>query len=135
MAKKKISKIKKYHYKQNWGTYLNDTLVFVGYNANEVIKLLDKWEKTEYFISKINEELFNNNRGVVIFDNNRTLLWLKEFKDDWEFYEVLIHESHHLIFNVLGECRMMKDEIEAQAYQQEYLFREIRQKLQKVFKV
>ncbi len=61
--------------------------------------------------------------------SNVTVLWLKVYDIHWECMETLIHELHHAVYIVLGKNRSMADEMEALAYQQEFLFRSIRQHL------
>lgn len=137
MAKK--SKVKKYYYIQSWGTYASDTLVFVGYDFNGILKVLKKY-KQDGFIeflkndTSLKTNISNNNyKGYAIGYNTKSILLLKEYKNDWKCFDIILHEIHHLVYIILGQERDMKNEMEAQAYQFEYLFKNIRQKLNKVF--
>ena len=118
---------------QNWGTYQNETLVCIGVNIKEI----------KYYCMR-NKLIFNNNvlhtlekninktllGFVLVNDDGTSFLWLKEFKNKWKYYETLMHELHHLVFIIFGN-KLMESEMEAQAYQFEYLFREIRKNLTK----
>lgn len=127
---------------QKWGTYQNEMPVFVGYTPKEILAVLKKqktwkqepilaWEKE----LKQTEE-FAEGREFCWFNDGYCILFLKPFEDKWERLEAIMHECFHLVINILGDKRGMinttvpRVEEEAMAYQQEYLFREIRRKLQ-----
>jgi len=49
-------------------------------------------------------------------------------KDNWTYYESLLHELSHIL-DWIVEMKMLEGEGEARAYLHEWLFREIRRKL------
>lgn len=129
------SESKKFCYVQGWGTYKNDTLVCIGMSKPEIILALKRLGDAHLVIPMANEfkEKFKDrsrNNGWVFLHDGKTIMGLKPFEDTWTYWETLLHEVAHLVHNVLGKDRCMMDEDEARAYQQEFLFREIRRKLQ-----
>lgn len=125
----------KFKFIQDWGSYQNDTLVYVGYGKEEIKKDLQKYQDSATVISNLETVDFDGFRGLVITDRAKTLLVLSKWDGGWEYLEVLIHEIHHLVYMVMVKNKMMEDEMEAQAYQQEYMFRQIRQKLNKKLEI
>lgn len=117
------------------GTYTNEVLVAVNQKYDEIIKYLkedrqvsDKNVK-EFSESKdYIEKTTKSNPGFVIyFDSGFMLLWLKLKRLDWRFYEVLLHECSHIVNFVFREKKINDDE--AFAYQLEFIFKTIRQKI------
>jgi hypothetical protein len=128
-----LKKETKYYFIQNWGTYSNQTLVIVGYDYKETVKILKRYKQAEPFINIMTEDKLEND--FVLTKDGKTLLYLRYFEDAWDWYEVLMHEIHHLVHFVIAEQRQMADEPDAQAYQFEYLFKNIRRKIQNKFNV
>lgn len=140
-------KRKKYWYIQDWGSYRNETPIFVGYSVKEItaiIKRQKNWLKqpVEAWVKGQgdSEQYFSNQRdGGIWFHEGWTVFWLKKYEDTWDDYETIMHECFHLVINICGRNKAMVNhstqviEEEAMAYQQEYLFRNIREKLQKEF--
>lgn len=130
-----MKKSKKFAFVQGWGTYSNETLVVVGMGAEEIIHYVHKNDFS--FSSDFAEQLrqsFKDDEdgppsGRCVFDEGRSMLWLPSWKDDWENWETLMHEIVHLIHRVLCINKFMSKEDEAQAYQMEYLFRNLRTEL------
>lgn len=130
-----MKKSKKFAFIQGWGTYSNETLVVVGMGAEEIINYLHKNDFS--FSSDFTEQLrqsFKDDEddppsGRCVFDEGRSMLWLPSWKDDWENWETLMHEIVHLIHRGLCINKFMSKEDEAQAYQMEYLFRNLRTEL------
>ena len=121
---------------QDWGTYKNETLVCIGTGHKEVLRFINSHGIQKRFKKWIlgNEELFKSavdrkDNGFFLFNEGMSLLWLKDWKNDWEHYDTLLHELNHAVYFILGNSRLMNAEPEGLAYQQEYLFREIRHKL------
>lgn len=134
MAKKTTKKPFKHKFIQEWGTYANDTLVYVGMSRDEIVKDIKKYEDNEDLVANLmNEETLKafSGRGFVLREKNKTILWLNDWDNDWEYIEVLVHEIHHLVQLICVDIRNMSGEIEGLAYQQEYLLKEIRTKLNK----
>ena len=132
----------------DWGTYNETTLVAVGLSYAETVKALKKYGcKKEAIDSVVSHEediqkiLQRNNAGFFWWFSGKTIrttiLWLNDWEDDWPHYETLIHELFHGIISVLGKERgMIQDneiEEEAMAYQLEFLFKNCRRELQKLF--
>ena len=94
-----------------------------------VTKKFYDWVKgcEKYFVQNAERE----DKGFLFQDGGASVLWLKEWDGSWSAAEVLIHELHHAVHFILGQGKIMGDEVEALAYQQEYLFRGIRQRLNK----
>ena len=128
-------KNKKFFFIQDWGTFSNETLVCVGMTHNEIVGVLRQIKaKIEIARSFIQDhDKFENFSGLdrVWYDRGlgATILSLKDWSNDWKHWDCLVHESTHLVHEILGHQKNMMDEDEARAYQIEYLFREIRRKL------
>ena len=128
--------IKKGWFVQSWGTYADQTLVVVGYTHDELLKITKNRFTPDVlkFLKEVkgDYDTANQGRGMCIFDDetNRSILYLREFHDTWEWYEVLLHECFHVV-SFMAKAKNMKTEEEAQAYQLEYLFHNIRRSLQK----
>jgi hypothetical protein len=71
--------------------------------------------------------------GFIWKFKGRTLLYLPEWKYDTEHLDTLVHETNHLIHYMLVKRKQMEDEVEAQAYQQAYLFSSILTRLNSKF--
>ena len=135
-----MKKIVKCHFIQEWGTYTNQTLICVNLTTDEIIKAAKKEKAAKWFIDILEKDkedikklMDDGARGFFMSNQGASVLWLKKFEDEWEWYEVLMHELHHAVHHILRDNKGMGDELEAQAYQQEFLFREIRHVLRDVF--
>lgn len=132
MTKKTAIKI----FIQDWGTFPNETLVCIGGSYEYMIRwLISKKLDADFMIphkEKIEKTILNKDRGLAITTTSgQSILWLRQYKKDnksWEDIEVLLHEIHHLIDSVSFQ-KGFDDECEAKAYQLEYLFRNIRHKI------
>ena len=113
---------------QDWGTYSNQTLVVVGLKDPEVIRLLRRLNRHSAR-AFVRQNPDYDSAGFVFHHNGRSLLWLPRWKNTGEDILTLIHETNHLIHYVLNKDKGMGNETEAQAYQQEYLFKNIRGRL------
>ena len=77
------------------------------------------------------DEVLNENGefdGIVFSDDNTKrpyLIYIKQRKHDWYFWEVLLHETNHLVF-YLSKFAGFVDEPEFQATLHEKLFRDFR---------
>jgi len=147
--KKKQKKIKtpkqltKFWFVQGWGPLKVDTLVVIGYKHGEIIKICKEKVKADKFFvdfleglndKKHEEERNQAESGSGYFlhhkETGASILWLPVWRGEWRDYETLIHELNHGVY-FISRGRGMSEEFEFQAYQQEYLFREIRRKLDK----
>ena len=140
MRKKRKKSKRPVIFVQEYGTYTNEVLVAAGAAKEQVLSFLKRikakkdyieWLRTDEKIWQLGKE----KKGLFAWNDNveGTLLLLRPHEDAWEYAETLIHELHHLV-QVFSKKAMMENEMEAQAYLQEFLFRSIRQKLQKVEK-
>lgn len=120
---------------QDWGTYPNETMVIVGYDSDEIkdilVKAGTKKEILDEFDDSDCKEAANSSLGFVMdFTNGSSLLWLDSFDaNKWSDFDVIVHEIMHLVQKCMIETRGMEKEYEAQAYQLEYLFKNIRNNL------
>lgn len=139
MKKKKQSK--SVIFIQSYGTYSNEMLVLVGVQDKKDIYKFCKKNKVKFEFTKWVLNDFNDwkasiiKRHTALFccneDIQGVVVMLRPFEDTWEYWENLIHELHHAVQH-MAKKRMMFEEAEAQAYLLEFLFHNIRRKLQKV---
>lgn len=129
---------KKYWYLQDWGTYNNQTPVFVGYTVKEITTIIKRQKWNKEAVKKWCEdedlaEFMEGKNGAVWKYEGWTLLYLPSWNGTWDDIETLVHECFHLVVGQLGGQKAFINggsiEEEGMAYQQEYLFRSIRRKL------
>lgn len=135
--KKSIKKI----FIQDMGIFTNEILVCVGVNQKEMLgfaknkknklgKEAIKWlERDSGKLFKLLDE----NSGVSAWNDGKFILVLKEWKYDWDWLSVLLHEVHHIV-EQMAEYKMFEKEKECKAYLMEYLFKNIRKKLEETKK-
>lgn len=127
--------LKNFWFLQNWSIYPNDTLVCVGMTTKEVAALIRKndkklgWRKgVAELLEK--EDLSGDKGGFLSHkDASYSILILNDWTGSWENYETLIHETNHAVLIMLWQKRGMEGELEALAYAQAYLFRQIRRRI------
>lgn len=140
---------KKFWYLQGWGTYPNQTLIFIGYTEPEALAVMEKEKMDKETTAHFKKDIFTDQNFVATVagfvwhdtDTSCTIMFLPKFEDKWASYETLMHECIHLVLNALVKERRFVDfvggrhhlEQEGIAYQVEFLFRSIRQKLQKEY--
>ena len=120
----------KFHYVQDWGTYSNQTLVCVAMSKKEIGKVLKRLNpkmSDDFLSAQISDD--GNSTGYVYHLKGKTVLFLQEPPSEWRHWETLVHETYHLVSLVFSD-KSMNDEEEASAYQQQFLFRAIRRRLQ-----
>lgn len=118
--------------------YKHEMIVCVGGGYDEIIKWYNKnikkdkkWLKwADYYKKDFNNVKEGKNLGYCLYEetNGWLILFTKEFRDTWGYWDTLLHELNHIVFWI-AERKLLKEEMEAQAYLHEYLFREIRRKL------
>jgi len=125
----------KYLFTQSCGIFRNDILVAVGCNYDDILKYAEKYGTKRFVIGiKKNEDNIKeliDRKGFAILNKDlayAAILYLEDFKDNWERLDTLLHELHHLVFMVARQ-KNFEDEMEAQAYLFEDLFRNIRHQL------
>jgi hypothetical protein len=131
--------MKKCNFVQSWGSYSIETIVSVGTTHEEVVRYCKKMKFKKEMIEHLEKskeeikKLQKKSKGLFCILSPGNLIWINEYTDDWDFYQVLIHELFHAVFGEMGQERGMEKEEEAMAYQQEFLFKEIRRKLYKIY--
>jgi len=138
MKKKKQKKNVPFAFIQDFGTYQDDMFVIVGAKSREDIVKVAKSARIKKSLIKYLSEGdigtdFKEAGSIVSFTQDGTenmVLFLHYWKNCWDFWETLMHELHHVVHFHIAVARRMEKEAEALAYQQEYLFRSIRRKLQ-----
>ena len=88
-----------------------------------------------------NKELFDGvlagrQLGYSVHNKDKVylVLILQKLRDDWVYWETLIHELSHIV-DWIVDMKMLDGETEARAYLHEWLFREVRRKLQGIDKI
>lgn len=138
MAKRvrKTSKVRSFI--QDWGTYSNQTLVVVGMNHKQIIAKMKQMHLNKEIIQEFDKsgkdkddiELIKGANAFCWLDEHgRSVLSFVKWDGSWVDYDTLVHETYHLVYSILHKHKNMKKEEEACAYQMEYLFRNIRKKL------
>ena len=122
---------------QDYGTYSDEILVISGItDKKKVFAYLKKihalvpfakWILTDW--DEFQEKL-KKNKGLFCWNNevSGTVLFLHQCGDAWDFWNTLLHETNHIVFQI-AKRKGFETEMEAQAYLQEFLFTSIRRKL------
>lgn len=128
--------MKKFCYMQDWGSYQSNTFVVVGMTHQEIVNKMKqlKFNKHAVYVyeNKVLEDNYHSD-GFIFAIGGKSVLWLHDWKKDDEHLGTLVHETAHLVFQILTKHRGMEEETEAQSYQQEYLFTNIQGRLTKAF--
>jgi hypothetical protein len=126
----------KYTFTQFCETFEIEIVCFIGLDYEDILKEVNKKLYNNEFKECIKkdgtlEKYIEKDLGFFTHykDKGFMTLWMKEYKDEWDFYEILLHELHHGV-HIISESRGFMDEMEAKAYLFQYLFREIRRKIQ-----
>lgn len=112
---------------------LNKTILFCCCENFGLVKEYIKDKKVDKVMRKEIMEVGDNQDGLLLTDdetNEVVLIYVKERKKDWYFYEVLLHETNHLVY-YLARHYGFTDETEFQATLHESLFRNFRLLIQK----
>lgn len=133
MTKRKPAKTKTLAYIQDWGSYSNETIVVVGMDHKEILAgMLKMGVKPD--IMRAYDKLDNYDYyGFEWEYDGCTVLWLREWRYDADHLDTLVHETNHLVYDILVKSKGMGKEMEAQAYQQAYLFTNILKRLNRTF--
>ena len=122
---------------QDWGTYSYQTVVTVGLHREDILR----WAKKNLSPKKFkaiqdNEELkedleFCEGYFIWVKGNAKiSVLWLREWSTKWFWIDTLAHELNHAI-HAWADYAVLTEEDEAKAYQFEYLFRKMREELER----
>ena len=121
--------------------YKTDALIACDISQEEIVKWLKKQKVRKDFLDWVETdkntfEVLEKNMAIFCWNEKirGNMIILKNYKDSWEFWETLMHEIHHLVFE-MSKRKMMLEEMEAQAYLFEHLFHSIRRKLRKIDKI
>lgn len=136
-----MKRIKKCIFIQNCGIFQNEILVSVNGTFEDIYKYARKnGDKFFYDAVEKNKNLIislQNNAGFVIQKDEfkgTGILWLREYSNRWGNIEILLHEIFHIV-DFVSEQKTFRNELEARAFLFEYLFREIRRKIQSHLKI
>ena len=123
---------------QDTGPYRHEILISIGATREEILAYAKKELTKESYkmardcVNKTDclEKIANgDNYGFAVLNGRYIYLFMKPYEDEWGFWENLLHELHHVV-GFITELKRLEGEMEAQAYLQEYLFKEIRRKIQ-----
>ncbi len=123
---------------QQCGSYTNEVLVICGASKNETflflkkvraIKAFAKWVLEDY--DEWHEKLKKNTSGMFCYNDKVMgyVMVLRPHKDNWNYWETLMHEVHHLVLHT-AKMKGFLEEPENNAYLFDFLFRNLRRKLQ-----
>ena len=111
---------------------LNTNIIVVCCNDDELKSMIKKSRLISKECKKELEEIETSNANGNVFYNIKTsqplLLYMKNVKKDWKFFETLLHETNHVVYYFMKAIEI-HDETEFEARLHEMLFREIRKKL------
>ena len=121
---------------QDCGIFTNEIIIATGKTKKEILSFMKnkknqiskdaiKWIEDEEKGFEIKKEC----NGVVMENDGMMIMLLPPFDDEWSYWEIVLHETHHVV-QFITKNKYMEKEVEAQCYLHEYLFRSIRRKLQ-----
>jgi hypothetical protein len=121
---------------QKWGTFSNETMICIAMQRPEIISFMKRAKVKKELIEKF--EKIGPKPGAAAFvwtppGTGCTLLWMGGFANDDEDIFDLVHETNHLVFDIARD-KGFRDEAEINAYQQEFLFKNILKELRKRYK-
>jgi hypothetical protein len=109
-------------------------MVCVGVTKTEVLKYLRKVNARPDLIKKLEDKRFDTeDKAAFVWTPSNTgctLLWMSEFLGNDEDMFTLVHETNHLLYDISRD-KGFQNEAEINAYQQEYLFKQIWTELKK----
>jgi hypothetical protein len=122
----------KFSFIQDWGIFRNETFVCVGMTRMEILLEMKRQEFRKDAITAF-EMTFRpkDDDPAAMFvwvDEGISLLWMADWRVDLEHYGDLVHETNHLVFEV-GKDVGFREELEANAYTQQYLWLNIIKRL------
>lgn len=117
----------------DWGTYGCQSVVAINTPTAEVLAFMRKAKLKKAFIAAYERsEMPVEGSGAGYFwrcfEPTGSVISVTAEFNTWPFWEALVHECHHAVHRWLGDDRGMAGETEALAYQQEYLWKTIRQR-------
>lgn len=136
---KKIKKPFKTAFLQHWGTFPYDTLVVVGMDAGQMMKTAKRLlppspSRKELLISLQDKEemdkVMDCGGWCDWLEGGQSVIWLKGWDLDWKYLDILNHEIVHAVDFFYKHVTM--DGMETRAYQQDFLFKQIRNRLNSI---
>lgn len=122
---------------QDCGSYTNEILVICGATKKETYSFMKK-KKIKHSCAKWVLEDFDHWQEKLKTDSGALFAWnsqicamamiLNKPKNDWRFFENLLHECHHAVWQITKQ-KAIQEEPENQAYLFDFLFRNIRRKI------
>lgn len=109
-------------------------LILYRWKKEETLELLQKMKYGKEMLDAVKEDGFEERfYGTAYHTQNENgtgeyLLIIHKYKDEEEMNEVLVHETNHLASYIATRHGFI-EEMEATAYLQEYLFKEIKKGL------
>jgi hypothetical protein len=128
---------KKQYWLQSTHQWRKDIFVSTGLSAKEMVRKVKTYKPKKYVIDFLEErekewhEIIEKGCAFVAMEGSHGCFFirLREYEDTWEFWGTLVHELSHLL-DMISEHQAWEKESEARAYLHEYLFQQIRRKLQ-----
>ncbi len=117
----------------DWGSYACQSVVLINTPKAEALAYMRRAKLKKAFIAAFEAEdipLSSTGAGYWWYcpEPTGSVISVSSEFNQWPFWEALVHECHHAVHRWLGKDRGMANETEALAYQQEYLWKTIRQK-------
>ena len=109
----------------DWGFMQYDTLFIVGKSKAEVLRWLRKRNKN--WTTLVESTDMEKGRAVANHYGGYTMVYIKGFTNSWTDWDVLLHETSHVIDHIVTQ--MYPDNTELIAYAHENLFRLCRREI------
>jgi len=111
-----------------------DIVFYFSKDFGNITKQLNKDKDTSKWITKhvgTFEHPAEHTNACVIQcpDDYPLIIWVKDKKQDWTFYESIMHEVNHVV-ELLSRYYKFERELEFKAYLTTYIFRKIRKLIQ-----
>lgn len=121
---------------QDLDIYKTDFILAVDMTKSSFKRFIDKQNIKKEFKKQLLEDdvIWEKCNGMVIdYENGGYLFILNNYKDEWPFWETLMHECSHLVDFIARRNNFIL-ETEAKAYLHEYLFRNLRRTIYNYYK-
>jgi len=118
---------------QTWGTFSNETMICVGVTKAEVKAFMKRVNVQKELLDKFSTMVSVSGKSAFVWTppgTGCTLLWMGSFTGSDDDILNLVHETNHLVYDIARD-KGFRDEPEINAYQQEFLFKNILQELRK----
>lgn len=120
--------------------YEREICIIVGMTHDEAVKEAKKqkctkkfiedleWETAKELCDKVADKIASTQGAVVRVNDESYFVFLKPYKNDWEYFDTLSHELFHLV-QFMGDILKFWDDVEPPAYLHTWLFKELRRVL------